>query len=159
MTKRNKIKKKKGRKIMKDLNKISKKEEEKLSERRAKIWKMEIYMRNLSDERMKESEDYLIRKMDFLQKRSKVSVDMSSEKEYFVNKKRYLMILRNNLAETCVLIQKGKYKEIINNEDIDKLLDLIDKIKFKLLQIELPLESKFDNLLYDNKCAKDDTTH
>ena len=159
MTKRNKIKKKKGRKIMKDLNKISKKEEEKLSERRAKIWKMEIYMRNLSDERMKESEDYLIRKMDFLQKRSKVSVDMSSEKEYFVKKKRYLMILRNNLAETCVLIQKGKYKEIINNEDIDKLLDLIDKIKFKLLQIELPLESKFDNLLYDNKCAKDDTTH
>ena len=144
---------------MKDLNKISKKEEEKLSERRAKIWKMEIYMRNLSDERMKESEDYLIRKMDFLQKRSKVSVDMSSEKEYFVKKKRYLMILRNNLAETCVLIQKGKYKEIINNEDIDKLLDLIDKIKFKLLQIELPLESKFDNLLYDNKCAKDDTTH
>ena len=150
MTKRNKIKKKKGRKIMKDLNKISKKEEEKLSERRAKIWKMEIYMRNLSDERMKESEDYLIRKMDFLQKRSKVSVDMSSEKEYFVKKKRYLMILRNNLAETCVLIQKGKYKEIINNEDIDKLLDLIGK---------LPLESKFDNLLYDNKCAKDDTTH
>lgn len=159
MAKINKIKKKKGRKIMKDLNKISKKEEEKLSERRAKIWKMEIYMRNLSDERMKESEDYLIRKMDFLQKRSKVSVDMSSEKEYFVKKKRYLMILRNNLAETCVLIQKGKYKEIINNEDIDKLLDLIDKVNFKLSQIELPLESKFDNLLYDNKCAKDDTTH
>ena len=97
--------------------------------------------------------------MDFLQKRSKVSVDMSSEKEYFVNKKRYLMILRNNLAETCVLIQKGKYKEIIVNEDIDKLLDLIDKINFKLLQIELPLESKFDNLLYDNKCVKDDETH
>ena len=142
---------------MKDLNKISKKEEEKLSERRAKIWKMEIYMRNLSDERMKES--YLIRQMDSSQKRAKVSVDMSSEKEYFVNKKRYLMILRNNLAETCVLIQKGKYKEIIVNEDIDKLLDLIDKINFKLLQIELPLESKFDNLLYDNKYVKDDETH
>ena len=157
MTKRNKIKKKKGRKTMKDLNKISKKEEEMLSRRRFKIWKMHIS--TLSDERMKESEDYLIRKMDFLQKRSKVSVDMSSEKEYFVNKKRYLMILRNNLAETCVLIQKGKYKEIIVNEDIDKLLDLIDKINFKLLQIELPLESKFDNLLYDNKCVKDDETH
>lgn len=157
MTKRNKIKKKKGRKTMKDLNKISKKEEEMLSRRRFKIWKMHIS--TLSDERMKESEEYLIRKMDFLQKRSKVSVDMSSEKEYFVNKKRYLMILRNNLAETCVLIQKGKYKEIIVNEDIDKLLDLIDKINFKLLQIELPLESKFDNLLYDNKCVKDDETH
>ena len=142
---------------MKDLNKISKKEEEMLSRRRFKIWKMHIS--TLSDERMKESEEYLIRKMDFLQKRSKVSVDMSSEKEYFVNKKRYLMILRNNLAETCVLIQKGKYKEIIVNEDIDKLLDLIDKINFKLLQIELPLESKFDNLLYDNKCVKDDETH
>ena len=157
MTKRNKIKKKKGRKIMKDLNQISKKEEEMLARRKYNIWKMNMW--TLSDEEMKEKEDYLIRKMDLLQKRSKVSVDMSSEKEYFVNKKRYLMILRNNLAETCVLIQKGKYKEIINNEDIDKLLDLIDKIKFKLLQIELPLESKFDNLLYDNKCAKDDTTH
>lgn len=157
MTKRNKIKKKKGRKIMKNLNKISKKEEEMLARRKYNIWKMNMW--TLSDEEMKEKEDYLIRKMDLLQKRSKVSVDMSSEKEYFVNKKRYLMILRNNLAETCVLIQKGKYKEIINNEDIDKLLDLIDKIKFKLLQIELPLESKFDNLLYDNKCAKDDTTH
>ena len=157
MTKRNKIKKKKGRKIMKNLNKISKKEEEMLARRKYNIWKMNMW--TLSDEEMKEKEDYLIRKMDLLQKRSKVSVDMSSEKEYFVNKKRYLMILRNNLAETCVLIQKGKYKEIINNEDIDKILDLIDKIKFKLLQIELPLESKFDNLLYDNKCAKDDTTH
>ena len=157
MTKRNKIKKKKGRKIMKNLNKISKKEEEMLARRKYNIWKMNMW--TLSDEEMKEKEDYLIRKMDLLQKRSKVSVDMSSEKEYFVKKKRYLMILRNNLAETCVLIQKGKYKEIINNEDIDKLLDLIDKIKFKLLQIELPLESKFDNLLYDNKCAKDDTTH
>ncbi len=142
---------------MKNLNKISKKEEEMLARRKYNIWKMNMW--TLSDEEMKEKEDYLIRKMDLLQKRSKVSVDMSSEKEYFVNKKRYLMILRNNLAETCVLIQKGKYKEIINNEDIDKLLDLIDKIKFKLLQIELPLESKFDNLLYDNKCAKDDTTH
>ena len=157
MTKRNKIKKKKGRKIMKKLNKISKKEEEMLSRRKFKIWKMNIS--TLSDERMKEKEDYLIRQMDSSQKRAKVSVDMSSEKEYFVNKKRYLMILRNNLAETCVLIQKGKYKEIINNEDIDKLLDLIDKVNFKLSQIELPLESKFDNLLYDNKCAKDDTTH
>ena len=157
MTKRNKIKKKKGRKIMKNLNKISKKEEEMLARRKYNIWKMNMW--TLSDEEMKEKEDYLIRKMDLLQKRSKVSVDMSSEKEYFVNKKRYLMILRNNLAETCVLIQKGKYKEIIVNEDIDKLLDLIDKINFKLLQIELPLESKFDNLLYDNKCAKDDTTH
>ena len=157
MTKRNKIKKKKGRKIMKNLNKISKKEEEMLARRKYNIWKMNMW--TLSDEEMKEKEDYLIRKMDLLQKRSKVSVDMSSEKEYFLKKKRYLMILRNNLAETCVLIQKGKYKEIINNEDIDKLLDLIDKIKFKLLQIELPLESKFDNLLYDNKCAKDDTTH
>ena len=142
---------------MKNLNKISKKEEEMLARRKYNIWKMNMW--TLSDEEMKEKEDYLIRKMDLLQKRSKVSVDMSSEKEYFVKKKRYLMILRNNLAETCVLIQKGKYKEIINNEDIDKLLDLIDKIKFKLLQIELPLESKFDNLLYDNKCAKDDTTH
>lgn len=159
MTKRNKIKKKKGRKIMKNLNKISKKEEEKLSERRVKIWKMEIYMRNLSDERMKEQEDYLIRQMDSSQKRAKVSVDMSSEKEYFVNKKRYLMILRNNLAETCVLIQKGIYKEIINNEDIDKLLDLIGKVNFKLSQIELPLESKFDNLLFDYQCVKDDETH
>lgn len=157
MTKRNKIKKKKGRKIMKNLNKISKKEEEMLARRKYNIWKMNMW--TLSDEEMKEKEDYLIRKMDLLQKRSKVSVDMSSEKEYFVKKKRYLMILRNNLAETCVLIQKGKYKEIINNEDIDKLLDLIDKVNFKLSQIELPLESKFDNLLYDNKCAKDDTTH
>ena len=142
---------------MKNLNKISKKEEEMLSRRKFKIWKMNIS--TLSDERMKEKEDYLIRQMDSSQKRAKVSVDMSSEKEYFVKKKRYLMILRNNLAETCVLIQKGKYKEIINNEDIDKLLDLIDKVNFKLSQIELPLESKFDNLLYDNKCAKDDTTH
>ena len=157
MTKRNKIKKKKGRKIMKNLNKISKKEEEILAIRIYNIWKLNVW--TLCYEEMKESEDYLIRKMDFLQKRSKVSVDMSSEKEYFVKKKRYLMILRNNLAETCVLIQKGKYKEIINNEDIDKLLDLIDKVNFKLSQIELPLESKFDNLLYDNKCAKDDTTH
>ena len=142
---------------MKNLNKISKKEEEMLSRRKFKIWKMNIS--TLSDERMKEKEDYLIRQMDSSQKRAKVSVDMSSEKEYFVNKKRYLMILRNNLAETCVLIQKGKYKEIIVNEDIDKLLDLIDKINFKLLQIELPLESKFDNLLYDNKYVKDDETH
>ena len=54
MTKRNKIKKKKGRKTMKDLNKISKKEEEMLSRRRFKIWKMHIS--TLSDERMKESE-------------------------------------------------------------------------------------------------------
>lgn len=144
---------------MKDLNKISKKEEEKLSERRAKIWKMKIYMRNLSDERMKEQEDYLIREMDSLQKKFKVSVDMSSEKEYFLKKKRYLMILRNNLAETCVLIQKGKYKEIINNEDIDKLLDLIGKVNFKLSQIELPLGGKFYNLLSSNQYVKDDETH
>ena len=116
-------------------------------------------MRNLSDERMKEQEDYLIREMDSLQKKFKVSVDMSSEKEYFLKKKRYLMILRNNLAETCVLIQKGKYKEIINNEDIDKLLDLIDKVNFKLSQIELPLGGKFYNLLFDYQCMKDDETH
>ena len=84
---------------------------------------------------------------------------MSSEKEYFLKKKRYLMILRNNLAETCVLIQKGKYKEIINNEDIDKLLDLIGKVNFKLSQIELPLGGKFYNLLFDYQCMKDDETH
>ena len=142
---------------MKNLNKISKKEEEKLSERRVKI--LEMNMSILSNERMKEKEDYLIREMDSLQKEFKVSVDMSSEKEYFLNKKRYLMILRNNLAETCVLIQKGKYKEIIVNEDIDKLLDLIDKINFKLLQIELPLGGKFYNLLSNNQYVKDDETH
>lgn len=142
---------------MKNLNKISKKEEEMLARRRFKIWKMNMW--TLSDERMKKSEDYLIRQMDSFQKKFKVSVDMSSEKEYFVNKKRYLMILRNNLAETCVLIQKGKYKEIIVNEDIDKLLDLIDKIYFRLLQIEQPLEGKFYNLLSDYQCVKDDETH
>lgn len=142
---------------MKNLNKISKKEEEMLSRRRFKI--LEMNMSILSNERMKEKEDYLIREMDSLQKEFKVSVDMSSEKEYFLNKKRYLMILRNNLAETCVLIQKGKYKEIIVNEDIDKLLDLIDKINFKLLQIELPLGGKFYNLLSNNQYVKDDETH
>lgn len=66
MTKRNKIKKKKGRKIMKNLNKISKKEEEMLSRRKFKIWKMNIS--TLSDEEMKRKEDYLIREMDSLQK-------------------------------------------------------------------------------------------
>lgn len=142
---------------MKNLNKISKKEEEMLSRRKFKIWKMN--MRTLSDEEMKRNEDYLIREMDSLQKEFKVSVDMSSEKEYFLNKKRYLMILRNNLAETCVLIKKSKYKEIIVNEDIDKLLDLIDKINFKLLQIELPLGGKFYNLLSSNQYVKDDETH
>ena len=142
---------------MKNLNKISKKEEEMLSRRRFKIFEMNMSI--LSNERMKEKEDYLIREMDSLQKEFKVSVDMSSEKEYFLNKKRYLMILRNNLAETCVLIQKGKYKEIIVNEDIDKLLDLIDKINFKLLQIELPLGGKFYNLLSSNQYVKDDETH
>ena len=142
---------------MKNLNKISKTEEEMLSRRRFKIFEMNMSI--LSNERMKEKEDYLIREMDSLQKEFKVSVDMSSEKEYFLNKKRYLMILRNNLAETCVLIQKGKYKEIIVNEDIDKLLDLIDKINFKLLQIELPLGGKFYNLLSSNQYVKDDETH
>ena len=142
---------------MKNLNKISKKEEEMLSRRKFKIWKMNIS--TLSDEEMKRKEDYLIREMDSLQKKFKVSVDMSSEKEYFLKKKRYLMILRNNLAETCVLIQKGKYKEIIVNEDIDNLLDLIDKVNFKLSQIELPLGGKFYNLLSSNQYVKDDETH
>ena len=69
------------------------------------------------------------------------------------------MKLRSNLAKTCRLIQQGEYKEIINNQDIDKLFDLIHKVHFKLLQIELPLDSKYYNYLFDNQCEKDDTTH
>lgn len=141
---------------MKKLNNLSGKEKEILSRRRYNISTM--YMSILSGEDMKKKEDLLRRQLDEEITRYKVSVDMSSQKEFFINKKRYLMKLHNSLAKTCKLIYECEYRELIINENIDKLLELIEKINFKLSQIELPLAYKFGNYVYDYRCVKDDTT-
>ena len=85
---------------MKDLSKLSKKEQEILSRRRSLDNNISI----LSTEEMKRREGSFIKHIDAITKNLEVPVDISSQKEYFVNKKRYLMKLRSNLAKTCRLI-------------------------------------------------------
>lgn len=141
---------------MKSLNKLSRSENDILEKRRTSIWKMNLSI--LSGEQMKKREETFKRRLDFFTNQEKVYDDMSSQKEFFINKKRYLMKLRNNLAKTCMLINEGEYKDIINNQNIDKLLDLTYKVYLKILNTDIPLEGKYCNYLYDYKCAKDDTT-
>ena len=107
---------------MKSLNKLSRSENDILAKRRTSIWKMNLSI--LSGEQMKKREETFKRRLDFFTNQQKVYDDMSLQKEFFINKKRYLMKLRNSLAKTCMLINEGEYKDIINNKNIDKLLEL-----------------------------------
>ena len=120
-------------------------------------WRNKTVAFRVSPEEWKQIERYV--QLSGLTKQDYITRRLINKEVVVQGNPRVYKALRNNLAETCVLIQKGKYKEIIVNEDIDKLLDLIDKINFKLLQIELPLGGKFYNLLSNNQYVKDDETH
>ena len=113
----------------------------------------------LNDKEKQEREDALRKWLDGMTKKSKVSVDMTSQKEYIINKKRHIMDLRSTLEKIRNLVREGVYKEMLISEDIKKLTSLIDKVDTKLFQLEYSLEDEYEGLLLSNQWVKDNTTH
>lgn len=113
----------------------------------------------LSDERKKEEENILRKRIDEMTTDSEITVDMSSQKEYIINKKRHIMDLRSTLEKIRNLVREGIYKEIIIREDINKLTSLIDKVDTKLFQLEYSLDDEYEGLLLSSQWMEDNTTH
>jgi hypothetical protein len=113
----------------------------------------------LSDEEKKEREESLLKKLNDMTKKSKVSVDMSSQEKYIINKKILLVDLRNTLAKIDNLVRTGAYKEMIISDDIVKISRLIDKVDTKLWEIEDSLEDEYEGLLLSSQWMEDNITH
>lgn len=113
----------------------------------------------LSDEEKKEREESLLKRLNDMTKYSKVSVDMSSQKEYIMNKKVLLVDLRNTLAKMDKHIRTGAYREMIINADFYKILSLLDKVDTKLWKIENSLEDEYEGLLLSSQWVKNNTTN
>ena len=103
------------------------------------------------DESKKNEEKYLRERIDKMTADSKVTVDMSSQKEYIINKNRYIMDLRNNIAKIDNALQEGIYKKLLIEDDIDEISNLLNKIDNKLRKLEYSLENEFEGVILSNQ--------
>lgn len=108
-----------------------------------------MYHRN--DESKKNEEKYLRERIDKMTTDSKITDDMSSQKEYIINKNRYIIDLRNNFAIIDSHLQRGIYRKLLVKEDIRQISNLMEKIDNKLSKLEYSLENEYEGLLLSNQ--------
>lgn len=106
------------------------------------------------DESKKNNEKYLRERIDKMTADSKVTVDMSSQKEYIINKNRYIVDLRNDIAKIDSVLRKGIYSKLLIEGDINQISNLMEKIFNKLLKLEYSLENEYESLLLSNQWAE-----
>lgn len=104
-----------------------------------------------SDEAKRNGQKYLRERIDKMTTKSNITVDMSSQKEYIINKKGYIIDLCNNIAKIDNDIQKGIYKKLLIEEDINEISKLLNKIYNKLSKLEYSLDNEYEGLLLSNQ--------
>lgn len=104
-----------------------------------------------SDEDKKDGEKYLRERIDEMTTDSEIAVDMSLQKEYIISKKGYIIDLRSNIAKIDNTLQKGIYKKLLIEDDIDEISKLLNKIDNKLYKLEYSLDNEYESLLLSNQ--------
>lgn len=105
----------------------------------------------LSNKRMKEEEELFRKRIDEMTTDSKITVDMSSQKEYIINKQRYIFELCNTIAQIDIDVRQGIYKKLFVDQDIVELSSLMNKIFNKLYKLECSLYNEYRGLLLSNQ--------
>lgn len=114
-------------------------------------------MEILSNEEKKEKENTLRNTLDEMTDNSNVHIDMSAQKNYIISKARYIIQLRNILAQIDDNVSTDI--GILTKEECYKFLELIDRADTKLWKIENSLQDEYEHLLLSKQWEVDSKKH